>query len=108
MSNQSYSITGSCKIKATVDGTKSKIDSVDILLETSSNVAGSFFAGDDVPTAGGNKALTNCFIQGLAATVHDNANRFGISKVEQLSKIMADLHRAIASEVTLTKSNWDK
>ena len=81
----------------------------DFNLDVSKNVDRSLFLDkDDLPTAEGTKALTQCFVQGLIGNIH-NAHQKGFwDSAAHLRYIIAELERGFMLHATTYKSKFSK
>lgn len=64
-----------------------------INLDVSRNLDRSQYLEDDLPTAAGSKVLTNVFVQGLIANIHNAHERGFWNDAEHIKYIISELQR---------------
>jgi len=105
-----FEIEGRCVVKLEhKKGEKtSKHVTTDFNLEVSKNIDRSLFLDkDDLPTAKGTKALTQCFIQVLVGNIH-NAHQKGFwNDAEHLKYIISELEDGFVRIANIYKSNFE-
>lgn len=102
-----YTLEGIVRVTAkhTKGSLKSQHVATDFYLEVSENLDESKYMNDeDVLTADGSKALTQCFIQGLVGNIHMAHERGYRNDVEHLRYIISELERGFSSIATTEKS----
>jgi hypothetical protein len=62
---------------------------------------------DELPTAMGVKALTQCFVQGLVGNIHYAKEKGFWDDAEHLRYIISELERGFIQVPTLSKSEFD-
>lgn len=81
----------------------------DFNLDVSDNAGRSNFLNkEDLPTAAGSKAATQCFVQGLIANVHYAHKEGYWDSAEHLRYIIAELERGFISVANVYPSTFDK
>lgn len=83
------------------DGNKktSRVVSVDIKLDYSENIDRSVYLENGLPNKLGTKALTQSFIQGLVANIHQAHQKGMWNDAEHLRYIISELERGFAEIV---------
>lgn len=79
----------------------SKHVATDFFLEVSDNQDKSMFLKDDLPTKGGIKPLTQCFLQGLVGNIHHAHQNGWWDSAEHIRYIISELERGFV-QVTNT------
>lgn len=104
-----FEIEGRCVVKlAHKEGEKTSAHvATDFNLDVSKNLDRSqYLDKEDLPTAAGTKALTQCFVQGLVGNIH-NAHQKGYwDSAEHLRYIISELERGFVQVATTYKSEF--
>lgn len=91
------------------DGSKSSLKTTEIFLDIPKELDESmYFDKEGLPNKEGTKALSQCFIQGLIANIHQ-AHQKGIrDSAEHLRYIVSELERGFVEVVNVSKGNIDE
>lgn len=104
-----FKIEGRCVLtfEHTEGEEKSKHVSTDFNLEVGQNLKRELFLDmEDLPTAVGVKALTQCFVQGLVGNIHYAHNQDFWDSALHLRYIIAELERGFSTVANTTKSSF--
>ncbi len=81
----------------------------DFNLDVSENVDRSTFLDkDEMPTAAGSKAITQCFVQGLIGNIHYAHQKGMRNDAEHLRYIISELERGFVTNANVYESHFDK
>lgn len=103
--NRKFVFTGISKLTLShEDGTStSSHEATDIRLEISNNLDNKKYLNRGLPTKEGIKPLSQCFIQGLVANIH-NAHQLGYwDSAEHLRYIIKELERGFVNVATVSE-----
>lgn len=85
----------------------SKHITTDLNLNVSENIDRLHFLDkEDLPTAAGTKALTQCFVQGLIGNIHRAYQKGYWDSAEHLKYIIAELERGFVQVAEVYPSNF--
>jgi hypothetical protein len=104
-----FEIEGRCvvKLEHKQGEQTSKHVTTDFNLDVSKNVDRSHFLDkEDLPTAAGTTALTQCFVQGLVGNIHNAHEKGYWDSAEHLRYIIAELERGFSSVANVYESNF--
>lgn len=105
-----FKLEGKCVLTLShKEGEKtSKLTTVDFNLDVSKELPKEYYMDkDDLPTKAGVQALTQCFVQGLAANIHFAHQKEYRDSAEHLRYIISELERAFIEIVEIEVSKFE-
>jgi hypothetical protein len=102
-----FAMSGLVTIHCQTDGKKSKLKEVKFNLDVTPNLdRKQYLDAEGMPTKDGVKALTQCFVQGLAGNIHAAHQRNQWDSAEHMRYAIAELEKAFVQVTNAYKGTF--